>query len=83
MQASQRHPACRMRIRVPVPELPDIRPGDPGMTLEQFPGGTAHLPTRRQAFAHATEEELANAIFAYGEERFSRRIARALRIAIG
>jgi 16S rRNA (cytosine1402-N4)-methyltransferase len=34
--------------------------------------------TAADLLAHATEEELANAIFAYGEERFSRRIARAL-----
>ena len=34
--------------------------------------------TAADLVAQATEEELANAIFTYGEERFSRRIARAL-----
>ena len=34
--------------------------------------------TAADLVAQATEEELANAIFMYGEERFSRRIARAL-----
>ena len=34
--------------------------------------------TAADLVAHSTERELADAIFAYGEERFSRRIARAL-----
>jgi len=34
--------------------------------------------TAADLVAQATEEDLANAIFTYGEERFSRRIARAL-----
>ena len=43
------------------------------MRMDQSGGVTA-----ADLIAQATEEELANAIFQYGEERFSRRIARAL-----
>ena len=43
------------------------------MRMDQTAGDTA-----ADLVARATEEELANAIFEYGEERFSRRIARAL-----
>ena len=39
---------------------------------------TSQGQTAADLVAHATEEELANAIFTYGEERFSRRVARAL-----
>ena len=35
-------------------------------------------PTAAEVVARATEAELADAIYAYGEERFSRRIARAI-----
>jgi 16S rRNA (cytosine1402-N4)-methyltransferase len=43
------------------------------MRMDRSTGETA-----ADLLARASEEELANAIFAYGEERFSRRIARAL-----
>jgi 16S rRNA (cytosine1402-N4)-methyltransferase len=43
------------------------------MRMDQSDGETA-----ADLVARATEEELADAIFQYGEERFSRRIARAL-----
>ena len=43
------------------------------MRMDQSGGATA-----ADLIAQATEEELAEAIFQYGEERFSRRIARAL-----
>jgi len=43
------------------------------MRMDQSSGETA-----ADLIAHATEEELADAIFQYGEERSSRRIARAL-----
>jgi 16S rRNA (cytosine1402-N4)-methyltransferase len=43
------------------------------MRMDQSSGETA-----ADLIAQATEEELADAIFQYGEERFSRRIARAL-----
>lgn len=43
------------------------------MRMDRTAGETA-----ADLIAHATEEELANAIFSYGEERFSRRIARAI-----
>ena len=43
------------------------------MRMDQSSGETA-----ADLVAQATEEELADAIFQYGEERFSRRIARAL-----
>jgi 16S rRNA (cytosine1402-N4)-methyltransferase len=43
------------------------------MRMDTSAGGTA-----ADLVARATEEDLANAIFTYGEERFSRRIARAL-----
>ena len=43
------------------------------MRMDQSSGETA-----ADLIAQATEEELADAIFQYGEERFSRRIARAI-----
>jgi 16S rRNA (cytosine1402-N4)-methyltransferase len=43
------------------------------MRMDQSGGDTAAA-----LIARATEEELADAIYAYGEERFSRRIARAI-----
>lgn len=43
------------------------------MRMDRTAGETA-----ADLVAHASEEDLANAIFAYGEERFSRRIARAI-----
>jgi 16S rRNA (cytosine1402-N4)-methyltransferase len=43
------------------------------MRMDQSGGDTAAT-----LIARATEEELADAIYAYGEERFSRRIARAI-----
>jgi 16S rRNA (cytosine1402-N4)-methyltransferase len=43
------------------------------MRMERTAGGTA-----ADLVAGASEEELANAIYTYGEERYSRRIARAL-----
>lgn len=42
---------------------------------------TSAGPTAADLVATASEESLADAIFAYGEERFSRRIARALVLA--
>ena len=39
---------------------------------------TSDGPTAAEVIARASERDLADAIFAYGEERFSRRIARAL-----
>jgi len=43
------------------------------MRMDRSAGDTA-----ADLIAHSSEEDLANAIFQYGEERFSRRIARAL-----
>src|SRR5262249_60292461 len=43
------------------------------MRMDQSSGETA-----ADLVAHASERELADAIFQYGEERFSRRVARAL-----
>jgi 16S rRNA (cytosine1402-N4)-methyltransferase len=43
------------------------------MRMDRTAGGTA-----ADLVARASEEELANAIYTYGEERYSRRIARAL-----
>jgi len=50
-----------------------LRPGQPAMRMDRSTGDTA-----ADLIARAGEAELADAIYNYGEERFSRRIARAI-----